>query len=286
MELKIFSPKDDGFVKSIEWNHEDIKAEISEKVEHYKNLVYADDQIKEAKADRAKLRKFVEALEAKRKEVKKQCLAPYEDFEKKIKEIIAIIDEPIDLIDEQVKGYENSLREKKKKDIEALFAGIGFQRCVTLEKIFDDKWLNAPVSLKKIESEMIDIMHRVSTDLFTLEKLPEFSYEACEIYKETLDMNIALAKASEMAEMARKKAEHEAMIKAKEEEERVKAENNPPENDAKDEAPIQAAANEAVDSVNDEPRQWIAFKAYLTVKEARELKEFFKSRGIKFGPVK
>ena len=35
------------------------------------NLVYTADQVKDAKNDRANLNKFVEALESKRKEIKK-----------------------------------------------------------------------------------------------------------------------------------------------------------------------------------------------------------------------
>ena len=93
MELQIYSPTQDGFIKEITWNHEDIKREISERVKHYTNLLYTDEQIKLAKTDRANLRKFVDALETKRKEIKKQCLAPYEDFEKQMKEIVSIVNE-------------------------------------------------------------------------------------------------------------------------------------------------------------------------------------------------
>lgn len=98
MELKIYSPTEEGFLKSIEWNHEEIKREVAERVRYYKNLAYTDDQIADAKKDRATLNKFVQELEATRKAVKKQCLAPYEDFEKKIKEIVQIVNEPIQLI--------------------------------------------------------------------------------------------------------------------------------------------------------------------------------------------
>ena len=67
MELKV---KEFTFPEIIEFNFDDLKNEITEKVSYYANLVYTDDQIKEAKADRAKLNKFVSALEDKRKEVK------------------------------------------------------------------------------------------------------------------------------------------------------------------------------------------------------------------------
>lgn len=42
-----------------------------------------EDTIKEGKAEKAKLNKLREAVESKRKEIKKECMAPYTDFEAK-----------------------------------------------------------------------------------------------------------------------------------------------------------------------------------------------------------
>lgn len=104
MELKMH---DVQFPEVIEFNFTELKQEITEKAALYKNMVYTDETIKEAKADKATLNKFITALEDKRKEVKKQCLQPYEDFEKQIRELVAIVDEPVQLINEQVKAYED-----------------------------------------------------------------------------------------------------------------------------------------------------------------------------------
>lgn len=64
------------------WNFQELKAEISETVRDYEMAVYTDDTIKQARADRAKLRKFTEALEDKRKEIRKKYLEPYEQFDR------------------------------------------------------------------------------------------------------------------------------------------------------------------------------------------------------------
>lgn len=74
MELKIYNPQADGFLKAIDWNFEELKEEITKKSSDYLNLVYSDDQIKDAKQDRANLRKLVTALEDKRKEIKKEVI--------------------------------------------------------------------------------------------------------------------------------------------------------------------------------------------------------------------
>ena len=122
MELIIYSPKEDGFIKSIDWNFEELKKEVAEKASEYLNLVYSDDQIKEAKKDRADLNKFKQALDKKRKEVKAQVMDPYKDFEVKIKELVGIVDKAVDNIDSQIKGYEEGLRQEKEKRCKEIYA--------------------------------------------------------------------------------------------------------------------------------------------------------------------
>lgn len=81
MELKIYNPSEEnGFLKAIEWNYEELKAELSQKLEDYKGLVYTEEQIKEAKADRAKLNALATAIDSKRKEIKKAVLAALRSF--------------------------------------------------------------------------------------------------------------------------------------------------------------------------------------------------------------
>ena len=88
MEFKIYNPQEEGFLKEIDWNYEELKTEIQKKANDYMNLVYTADQIKDAKKDRANLRKFVTALENKRKEIKRQVMQPYTSFEEQEKELI------------------------------------------------------------------------------------------------------------------------------------------------------------------------------------------------------
>lgn len=292
MELKIYNPTEDGFVKAIEWNHEEIKKEVSEKVEYYKNLVYTDDQIKEAKADRATLNKFVKALDDKRKEIKSQCLAPYEAFEKQMKEIIGIVNEPISLIDSQVKGYEERAKQEKEAKIHYMIdesIGEGSPLAFLEHKqIFDTKWLNASVSLKSIQEEVNTRLEQVKKDLDMLSELPEFGFEAAEVYKSTLDVNKAVNEAKRMSDMAKAKAAHEAEMKARAEEQARMA----AEDEAKKPEPVMTNINDPQDIENVAPvkpaevqKQWISFRALLSKEDALALKEFFNSRNIEFKSV-
>lgn len=92
--------------KTIDFNFEELKGQLAESLALYTGLVVTEDGIKGAKEDRAKLNKLREALENKRKEVKRECMTPYTDFEAKVKELVGLIDQPIAAIDAQLKEYE------------------------------------------------------------------------------------------------------------------------------------------------------------------------------------
>ena len=71
MELQIKEPQ--PMVVEIE-NFEELKAEIAQSVQKYETMIYGENQVSEAKKDRAKLNAFKNALDDRRKEIKKQCL--------------------------------------------------------------------------------------------------------------------------------------------------------------------------------------------------------------------
>lgn len=270
MELKIYNPHEDGFIKAIEWNYEELKAELSQKLEQYKGLVYTEDQIKEAKADRAKLNALATAIDDKRKQIKKQCLQPYERFEAQIKDLLAVIKEPVALIDSQIKGYEEEKKQKKLEEVKALFeklkdaAGEELE-FVSFEQIFEDKFLNASISLKMVETVISNKFNSIKCNLKTIADLKEYSFEATEVYKETLNLNEALEKARYMVEIAKKKAEEER--KEQEKEEEVKE--------------VVPDLQEAEEPATDVKREWTAFEAYISAKEAKMLAAWLKLNNIK-----
>lgn len=223
MELKIYNPQEDGFLRSIEWNFDELKQELTKKASDYMNLVYSDDQMKEAKKDRANLRKFVTALEEKRKEIQKQVMIPYEDFKEKEKELVGIINEAINNIDQQVKGYEESLRQEKLKKVQEIYKEcIGdLDRVVPLDKIFSEKWLNATTTLKSIKEDIYGIYERVNSDLKIINAdTSGYAFEMKEEYLKAFDFSAAIAKKQQLEETERKKSLYEEQRK-KEAEERT-----------------------------------------------------------------
>lgn len=274
--------------EEISFNYEELKAELTEKVAFYETLVYTDDQVKDAKADRATLNKLKKTLNDERIRREKEYMQPFNEFKAQVNEIIGIIDKPIAVIDKLVKEFEDQKKANKQKDIEELFASIGFQSFVTLDKIQDPKWLNASVSMKSIEEQMRARMYQIGDDVFTLSQLPEFGFEATEVFKQTLDINKAISEAKRMSEIAKAKADAEAKKKAAEESRKAEEERKAKEIKEEQTVPHEQAVTpqEPVQSADStQERMVVRFEVLLTTEDAYALKEFFKSRNIEFKAI-
>lgn len=291
MELRV---NEVSIPEQITFNYDELKQELTEKMAFYETLAYTDEQVKDAKADRASLNKLKKALNDERLRQEREYMKPFNTFKAQINEIIGIIDKPVALIDKQVKDFEEKKKQEKLEAIKELYKSLGAQTFLTLEKIWDDKWLNSSTSMKSIETAIKERIYKASNDLLTLSKLPEFGFEATELYKETLDINKAIAEAQRLSEIAKKKAEHETEMKAREEakrqaEEMAKAMHPPVEEHNPDQ--MEFTDVESFDSIVEEvkqpepQKQWVSFAALLSTDDALALKDFFNSRNIEFKAV-
>ena len=283
MELKIMSPQENSFVKEILWNNEELKTEIQEKMQDYKNLVFTEETIKEAKTDRANLRKLRDAFESERKRIKKLCMEPYENFERQVKEVVSLIEEPIQLIDKQIKEVEEQKKLQKRKDIEELFETIGFQCFVTLDKIWDDKWLNVSVPLPKIEEQMKSTMYRIGNDVVTISRLPEFSFEALDMYKKTLDLNQSIREGHRLADIQKRKAAYEEERRQNEAEKARRQEELTAL--AQDTAVPKGETESITAPQPNEKLYTVEFRVETTKEKLNLLKNFFQLNHITYGPI-
>ena len=274
MELRI---EQITFPEVIDFNFEELKQEITNRVAMYANMVYTEDQVKQAKADRANLNKFVKALSDERIKVKKQCLKPYEEFEAKVNELSKIVQEPINLIDKQVKEYEEQKKRDKLDEITNFFNSTDHPEWLHISQIMNEKWLNASASMKSILEEMDSKIEQIKNDVVTLSNLPEFGFEAIEVYKSSLDINKALNEGRRLSEIQKRKAEHEAeQARLKAEAELKKAEPQPkPAQEGFIHPPVEEAP----------AKQWVSFSALLSTEDALALKAFFDSRQIEFKAI-
>ena len=291
MELKM---NEYQLPEKILFNYEELKRELTEKVSHYETLVYTDDQIKEAKADKAALNKLKKALNDERIRREREYMAPFADFKNKINEIIGIIDKPIAVIDTQVRAYEDQQKEDKLKKIKELWGTLAVPEGLSFEKIYNPKWLNASTSMKSIAEQMNAAIEKFHQDMTTLANLPEFGFEAQQVYISSLDINRALAEGQRMAQVQKQKEAYEAEQKRRkaEEEARKVAETMeiPKQSEGTGVPPVEAESavetvKEAVEQAIQEKKQWVAFQALLSTDDAIALKAFFDSRNIEFKPI-
>lgn len=287
MELVIFKPTEDQFIQEISFNADEIKAELAVRLRKYEGLVYSEENIKEAKADRATLNKFKDAIENKRKEMKKLCLAPYETFETQIKEITAMIDQPILAIDTQVKNFESLKKEEKLDGIKIFFNDrVGdLKKIVTFEKVYNPKWLNATYKGSDIEKEIMDLFIKIESDLQVINELQsEFELQIKDTYLKSFDLTAALQEKKRLEEQAAKIAEHKRLQAEKQREAEHEREQALPFEARQQEPHLQTVSRS--EPVKAElPVLQFDFRIWATREQLAVLKQFLLENDIKYGKV-
>lgn len=267
----------------LEFNYDTLKSALAARMDLYRGLVVTEDGIKAAKQDRADLNKLREAIDAKRKEVKKACLAPYNNFEARVKELTALVDAPIAAIDKQLQQYEEQRRATKRADVQAIYEEtVGELRSLLpFDKLWRDEWYNTNWSMKKIREAIVAAEGKAASDLEVLSTVESEFIEAVKLkYLEALDLNAALAERAHLQERAAKLRQYEEQQRQVQEnttdnlqeEERAKASARGAE---------QAAA--ATQSEGTEENIYLLrFECQLTRAQAAALADFLKSNRISY----
>ncbi len=222
MEFRLINPKEDGFLRVIKWNKEEVEAAVRQKIASYENVVYTEDNLKQAKADRADLNKLTKDIEERRKIVKKIINEPYDIFESELKEILALIQKPVKIIDKQVKAFEDQQKEEKKKSIQAAYDEVigDLAEVLPFDRVFDSRYLNQTYKLATAQTDVKVKVGKVRTDLETIDSLEsKYKLNAKDVYIKTLDLSKALAENKRMSDLE-EKLEAEKRRKAQEEAER------------------------------------------------------------------
>lgn len=197
LELRMTTDLATAIPAEIGFNFEELEAELQRRLEHYNHLVVTEDAVKEAKEDLANLRKLREALETRRKDVKKQCEVPYKAFAAKENRLVALIDAPISAINGQVKKFEDQEREQKRLAIAGVYDELvpdNIREIIPLERIMDPAWLNKGTSMKKIREGIETIANRTNVDIAFIEAAadPKYLTAVRAEYIKCLDVNKAM----------------------------------------------------------------------------------------------
>lgn len=200
-------------------NIEALKQELAPKMDFYKSLVVTKESISDAKKDKAALNKLKKAVDEQRISAKKQALAMYEPLENQCKELTALIDEPIQAIDTQIKAFDEIRKAEKRKELEEFFEKINTLDFLKLDDVLDPKWANSTMKLEALKYDVSASVQHLVDDLSEIKKLYADSQLITAIidkFAETKDKGAALAYAAVLEKREQQRQELERIAKEKE----------------------------------------------------------------------
>lgn len=261
-------------LEPIKFNYEDLKASLKASLEKYKDLVYTEENIKEAKADRALLNKVSTAINDEKKRIKNKLLEPYMDFEEKCKELMGMVTEVSTGIDTQVKAFEQKQKDEKLKEIMTYWIeNVGeFNDLIDFDLIFEERWLNSSYSMKKVQTDITHIFEKTKMDLSTLDATitdPTINKQVKDFYfnniKSPSILSLSIQEAQRITETNQKLETLENSQNITKSEENI--------------------TNNQVNITESEELQQLDFRVWVTQRQKFALREFLKANNIKFGRV-
>lgn len=181
-------------------NMDALEAHVKKVVADYEGATYdltSAQAIKDAKHDRSYLNGIKKEIDERRKAVKREYNKPLDAFEKRCKQITAIIDESTDAIkaqlDEAEQTRKDALYSRLQQHYEE-FAGL-LAPVVPYERLHEPQWLNKTFGEIKAQQALEAKVSGVARDWETLkaqqEAMPHYADAEREFFR-TLDLGAAL----------------------------------------------------------------------------------------------
>lgn len=140
-------------------NFDQLKTAVEAYANKYQGMAVTASTEKEAKSSRAELRKLKQALDDKRKEIRKKYAEPYQRFADQIKDLEMTLDSSINPIDAGLKELEEQQRQLRLKHVNALIAEMAPNYHVEPGEVeIDPTWLNKTTTKKKVTEGIADVM--------------------------------------------------------------------------------------------------------------------------------
>lgn len=201
-------------------NMDALEAHVKKVVADYEGATYdltSAQAIKEAKDDRSYLNGIKKEIDERRKAVKREYSKPLDAFEKRCKQITAIIDEAADNIKAQLDQAEEERKARayaKLQEHYEEFAGL-LAPVVPYERFHEPQWLNKTFGEIKACEALEAKVSKLAGDWETLksqfEGEPYYEEAERELFA-TLDLGAAITSARKAAEEAARIAELKAAM--------------------------------------------------------------------------
>lgn len=275
---------------SLTTNAKQIRDMVKNALPMYDISNYNDDNIEQAKKDKAALNKAAKSMNAKRLEFEKEFMKPFSEFKEVVSETVQLISECSLKIDNVVKQNEQAYKDTKKAAIIDYFEANN-ANLVDFNKIFKEAWLNKTVKEKNVFTDIDNILAGIESDIQTIESMPEDADVLRTYYLDTLNINNTIQYGSRLkeqreraktAEEARKKAEEERLKMQEERKAQAENQKQPTSTD------LFPGCREA--GLNEDPQQEVeiltrAFKVTTTRENIIALGDFMNERGIDFDKI-
>lgn len=170
---------------SIVWNNEEVKNQLSSKLESMKNLVVTEENLKESQSLQKDLASLRIQIDSQRKKIKKELQKPVDDFDSACKELLAIVAEVEHPLKRQIEAFEESDRAARADRIKDKIA-VKQAKWTLPEKYFlqvsvKDKWLNKTAKDKDIEVELDEMFSALAAKAEGERNDKEAIVKSCEV---------------------------------------------------------------------------------------------------------
>lgn len=191
---------------------------VAATLERYTPENYSEDNVEQAKADRAILNKAAKELNDRRIQIEREWNAPLQEFKGIVGDTVKMISDGSAKIDAVVKGVESKAKAEKRAAIEELWERKGIT-LLPLSKLWDDRWLNKTKRLPAVEKEIGEKLLKIEAELDTIAAVDTEDGEVLRAYYlDCLDLQRTLVYSATLKanrqrlqeEQARRQAEDEA----------------------------------------------------------------------------
>ena len=210
-------------------NFAETKAALEEMVKPYQGVIVDASNLRETKADIAKIRKVEKSIDDYRKMVKKYVTVPLTVFEEKCKELKAVCTDAVTAMDVQVKEIERKQKDEKIDSLRLYFDAQEkkYPDYVSFEQVFDETWENKTFPVEKAQEDIRAYIGQVEKDIDIIKSLQSDDEVALLIrYRENHDLRDAMEYNTLLNEQKKRREQERLMAeeRAREAAEREQAE--------------------------------------------------------------
>lgn len=177
-------------------NFEQVKIAIESKLSQYDGIVFTEESKASAKKEVAGLRAEKKTFQDNLRTEKKKYMEPWERFEMQAKELIAMYDKPIMVINDQIQAFEEKRIAEKRMLISQWYQELipdELRDFLPLKRIYNPKWENVTMTKKKVCDELYQLYESTKGAVDTIRGMGSEAVEkALEMYKRDLNLPNAI----------------------------------------------------------------------------------------------